>query len=109
MLISIVIPVFNSRLTSALADRIAAVFAERPESHEIIFVDDGSTDPAVWPELEQLARGRPRVKAIRLSKNFGQSAATLCGLNEANGDYIITMDDDLEHDPESIPKFLELK
>lgn len=74
--------------------------------YEVIFVDDASPDPRVWPALEKLARERPHVRAIQLSRNFGQQAATLCGLSEARGDVVITIDDDLQHDPRDIPMLL---
>ncbi len=108
MLISIVIPVYNSTVTSIMADRVAAVFAGRIEQYELIFVDDCSSDTRVWPVLCHLSLSDPRVRAIQLTRNFGQHAATLCGLREAQGDIVITLDDDLEHNPDEIPKFLAL-
>lgn len=109
MLISIVIPVYNSSVLEELAGRIDAVFANRPEDHEIIFVDDFSTSADVWPTLSRLAGERQSVRAIQLTRNFGQHAATLCGLKESRGDLVITMDDDLQHSPEDIPRFLAVK
>lgn len=106
MLISIVIPVYNSAVLADLVARIDAVFAGRPEQHEILFVDDSSPDPAVWQTLERLSETNPAVRAVQLTRNFGQHAATLCGLREARGEFVITMDDDLEHSPEEIPKLL---
>jgi len=109
MLISVVIPVYNSAVLADLAARIDRVFAARTEEHEIIFVDDASPNPEVWRTLERLPERHPSVRAIQLTRNFGQHAATLCGLREARGEFVITMDDDLEHSPEDIPKFLELR
>lgn len=109
LLTSIVIPVYNSAVLEELATRIHAVFAGLPENdYEVIFVDDASLDQRVWPTLEGLTRGSGRVRALQLTRNFGQQPATLCGLAEARGDYVITMDDDLQHAPEDIPKFLAL-
>lgn len=108
MLISIVIPVYNSAVLDELAARIDAVFAGRAERHEIVFVDDLSPDPLVWQTLERLSARHASVRAIQLTRNFGQHAATLCGLGEARGECVITMDDDLEHSPEDIPAFLAL-
>jgi len=105
-LVSIVIPVYDSPAPRELADQIEAVFREAGVVHEVIFVDDASPDERVWPVLEQLARERPHVHAIQLSRNFGQQAATLCGLGEARGDVVITIDDDLQHDPRDIPALL---
>src|SRR3954468_22260587 len=102
MLISIVIPVYNSTTTDEIARRIAAVFAGRPEAYEIVFVDDFSPDVRVWSALTALAARDPAVRAVQLTRNFGQHAATLCGLGESRGDFVITMDDDLEHSPEDI-------
>lgn len=108
MLISIVIPVYNSTVLEELVERIEAVFAERPEDYEIILVDDYSPNPDTWHKLALLASRHPAVKAVQLTRNFGQHAATLCGLRLSNGDFVITMDDDLEHRPEEIPRFLAL-
>ena len=106
MLISVVVPVYNSTVTPIIANRVAAVFAGRTEQYELIFVDDFSSDARVWPLLSELSRQDPCVRAIQLTRNFGQHAATVCGLREAKGDMVITLDDDLEHNPDEIPKFL---
>jgi dolichol-phosphate mannosyltransferase/undecaprenyl-phosphate 4-deoxy-4-formamido-L-arabinose transferase len=106
MLISIVVPVFNSLVLPELVERIDAVFAALPEDYEIVFVDDASPDPAVWTTLEQLTRERSNIKVIQLTRNFGSQPATLCGLAYARGDFVFTMDDDLQHRPEDIPGFL---
>lgn len=109
MLISIVIPVYNSAVLDDLAGRIHRVFASLPDSYEILFVDDFSPDPGVWPALERLAAASPSVRAIQLTRNFGQHAATVCGLREAHGEFVLTMDDDLEHSPEDIPRLLAMR
>jgi glycosyltransferase involved in cell wall biosynthesis len=104
-LFSIVIPVFNSTVTlEQLVRRIGAVFDALPQfDHEIVFVDDGSANPETWPTLQRLALSNPNVRAVQLMRNFGQNPATFCGMNLACGDYIITLDDDLQHAPEDIP------
>lgn len=108
-LVSIVVPVYNSTVLDELTGRIEAVFRDRPgDAYEIILVDDFSPRPGVWPALERLAREREAVRAVQLTRNFGQQAATLCGLAEARGDVVITLDDDLQHSPEDIPRFLDL-
>jgi glycosyltransferase involved in cell wall biosynthesis len=107
MRVSIVVPVYNSTVLAELAERVEAVFRERPgDSWELIFVDDASPDPAVWPQLERLARERPEVQVHQLTRNFGQPAATLCGLRAATGDWVATLDDDLQHRPEDLPALL---
>lgn len=109
MLISIVIPVHNSTVLQELANRIDKIFVELPgKDYELIFVDDGSSNPEVWLTLERLTRQRHPILALQLTRNFGQHAATLCGLKEARGDFIVTMDDDLQHRPEDLPKLLAL-
>ncbi|HEX8253769.1 MAG TPA: glycosyltransferase family 2 protein [Thermoanaerobaculia bacterium] len=105
-LVSIVIPVYNSPALAELVERIAAVFRGRDDDYEIVFVDDSSPDARIWTELEMLAQRDSRIRAIQLTRNFGQQAATLCGLRESRGDVIVTMDDDLQHDPADIPLLL---
>jgi glycosyltransferase involved in cell wall biosynthesis len=105
-LVSVVVPVYNSPTLEVLAEQIETVLHEAGVTHEIIFVDDGSSDPRIWPALEKLTHERPGVRCIQLSRNFGQQAATLCGLREARGGVVITIDDDLQHDPRDIPALL---
>jgi len=102
---SIVIPVYNSSSSlTELVVRIHRVFQEiLAKSYEIIFVDDGSPNVATWKTLEKLSSDYSTIKAIQLTRNFGKPGALICGLTEAKGNYIITMDDDLQHLPEDIP------
>jgi glycosyltransferase involved in cell wall biosynthesis len=102
---SIVIPVYNTtQVLGELQRRIEQVFSSRLKaSYEILFVDDGSSNPGTWPAVEYLVRNKRNISGIRLTRNFGQHAALLCGLAHARGEYIITMDDDLQHAPEDIP------
>ena len=106
---SIVIPVYNS--TDSLVElhkRISKVFEETiRKSFEIIMVDDASPNEKTWTVLEQLQQQDQRVHVFQLMKNVGQHNAIMCGLNNASGDYIITMDDDLQHPPEEIPKLID--
>ena len=91
---SLVIPVFNnSKGIQDLYLSINSAFSN--EEIELIFVDDCSADDS-WNELKSLKAKDARVKIIRLAKNFGQHAATLCGFEFATGDFVLTMDDDLE-------------
>jgi undecaprenyl-phosphate 4-deoxy-4-formamido-L-arabinose transferase len=105
--VSVVIPVYNSaEILPALYARLRAVLAAFDRPYEIVFVDDGSQD-ASWAVLEGLQRDDPaHVVAVQLMRNFGQHNALMCGFRHARGDYVITMDDDLQHPPEEIPKLL---
>jgi dolichol-phosphate mannosyltransferase/undecaprenyl-phosphate 4-deoxy-4-formamido-L-arabinose transferase len=106
-LISVVVPVYGSaNSVDELAARLERVFGALDDDYELILVDDHSPTPETWPTLERLATGDPRVRALQLTRNFGQQAATLCGLSEARGDWVVTMDDDLQHQPEDIPALL---
>jgi dolichol-phosphate mannosyltransferase/undecaprenyl-phosphate 4-deoxy-4-formamido-L-arabinose transferase len=104
-----VVPVYNSLAVEELAERVHAALSGLPVRYELILVDDLSPDPRVWPVLERLAATRPNVRAIQLTRNFGQQAATLCGLRESRGDVVITMDDDLQHSPEDLRALLRLR
>ena len=104
---SIVIPVYNGEPYLAdLHSRLTDTFAKITPHYEIIFVDDASTDKS-WGILNRLHQSDEKIKLIQLSKNFGQHNATLCGLKYSGGDFIITLDDDLQHPPEEIPKLIE--
>ncbi|TSA25410.1 MAG: glycosyltransferase, partial [Bacteroidetes bacterium] len=94
---SIVIPVFNSEESlEELYSGIQALFAERQERFEVVFVDDRSRDNS-WEVLKKLkAAHTDTITAIRLARNFGQHNATLCGLGFARGELIVTIDDDLQ-------------
>lgn len=105
--VSVVIPVFNSEKTLVeLTTRLKNELPKISSDYEIILVDDCSLDKS-WQVLQQIHADDRRIKIIHLQKNFGQHNATLCGLNYAKGDYIITMDDDLQHPPEEIHKLIE--
>jgi glycosyltransferase involved in cell wall biosynthesis len=87
-----------------LAER--ATIAMAGFSYEIVFIDDGSKDDS-WQQIEQLKVRYPdKVKAIRFKKNYGQHAAMLCAFNYAKGQYIVTIDDDLQYAPEDILKLI---
>ena len=105
---SIVVPVYNSENSlEILYGRIREVFeTEIGEDFELILVDDCSGDHS-YEVIERLANSDSRVKGIQLSVNHGQQKAVLCGFHFVEGDYIITMDDDLQHPPEQIPVLIE--
>jgi glycosyltransferase involved in cell wall biosynthesis len=97
---SVVIPVYNSaRLVGTTVDRVVEVFTEQGLDHEVILVNDGSSD-ASWEVISEKARTLPTVTALDLLKNYGQHHANLAGLRESSGDYVITMDDDLQNPPD---------
>lgn len=105
---SVVVPVHNSEETlDELFSRLFTVFNDLRSSFEVIFVEDGGSDYS-WSVLKQLKRQFPDlITAIKLSKNFGQHNATMCGFAFAKGDKIITIDDDLQNPPEEIKKLIE--
>jgi undecaprenyl-phosphate 4-deoxy-4-formamido-L-arabinose transferase len=105
---SIVVPVYNSSESlQELYVRIGKTMAQIEGSFEVIFVDDDSAD-ASWSILESIQKTAPdKVIAIRLARNFGQHNATICGIAQATGQYIITIDDDLQNPPEEIAKLVE--
>lgn len=107
--VSIVIPVFNStRSLEILVEKISRVMESKLGlTYEILFVDDCSSEENTWRVIRRLADVKPEVKGIRLRKNVGQHQATFCGFSLVSGDTVITMDDDLQHDPEDIPLLLE--
>jgi len=103
MQISIVIPLLNEEESlHELHDWIVSVMKQNTLSYEIIFVDDGSTDTS-WERIQSLANNNAAVKGIRFMRNFGKSQALHAGFEKAAGDVIITMDADLQDNPEEIP------
>jgi polyisoprenyl-phosphate glycosyltransferase len=100
--LSVVVPVYGCADTlDALHRRLTPALEELAASHEIVFVDDASTDGA-WGVLERLAAEDPSVGAIRLSRNFGQQAAITAGIAATHGRWIVVMDCDLQDPPELI-------
>jgi len=105
--LSIVIPLYNEEQNLAmLHERLMGVMAKLSISWEMIFIDDGSSDKTL-KILEELASNQPFIKAISLTRNFGHQAALMAGLDNANGDAVITMDGDLQDPPELIPLMLD--
>jgi dolichol-phosphate mannosyltransferase len=104
--LSVVAPVFNEHGTLAeLHRRLTAALATLG-SYEIVLVDDGSTDGS-WDALLGLAARDPRVRLLKLSRNFGHQAALSAGLDAARGDAVVLMDADLQDPPELIPRLVE--
>ncbi|MBM3735097.1 MAG: glycosyltransferase family 2 protein [Acidobacteria bacterium] len=106
-MISVVIPIHNEEpAILPLYDRLTAVMERIQKKYEILFVDDASTDRS-FDLLSNLVETDARLKVIRLRRNFGQTAALAAGFDEAQGDIIISLDGDLQHDPEDIPALLQ--
>lgn len=105
--LSIVVPVYNSATTlSLLLERLVHAIDPLTRDYEIVLVDDGSRDES-WAVLQSLrARYGDHMVAIQLMHNYGQHNALMCGLGVARGEYVVTMDDDLQNPPEEIPKLL---
>lgn len=99
---SAVIPVYNSALLVAKTiDRTVAFFESQGWLYELILINDGSRDQS-WDVLCEKARANPNVIAVNLLRNYGQHTAVYCGLEQSSGDYVITLDDDLQNPPEEI-------
>ncbi len=108
MNISIIIPLLNEEESLIeLHDWIVRVMHTNHFLYEILFIDDGSTDSS-WEIISKLGAANPNVKGIRFLKNFGKSQALHAGFKAAEGDVVITMDADLQDNPEEIPEMYEL-
>jgi glycosyltransferase involved in cell wall biosynthesis len=106
--ISIVIPLLNEEESlEELYHWIAEVMQSNGFLYELIFIDDGSTDNS-WMVIEQLAAKHSEIKAIRFLKNFGKSQALHAGFAQAQGKVVITMDADLQDNPEEIPELYKM-
>jgi undecaprenyl-phosphate 4-deoxy-4-formamido-L-arabinose transferase len=105
--VSIVVPVYNGGETlRPLTERLTAVLDSWGTPYEIILVDDGSRDDS--PGIARLLQSEyPAVRSLRLLRNYGQHNAILCGLRHARHAVVVTLDDDLQHPPEEIPRLLE--
>ncbi len=104
--ISIIIPVYrSSESLPELHRRLVALFELQGDEFEIVFVEDCGGDDS-WNVIKKLAAEDSRVRGFKMSRNYGQHNALLCGIRAARGEIIITMDDDLQHPPEELPKLL---
>ena len=106
---SVVVPVYeSSHSVIELVARLQKVMENEIKSpYEIILIDDGSKSPSTWETLKTLSYDKHYVVAIRLMRNYGKASAILCGLSQAKGSWIITIDDDLQQRPEDIPELLK--
>lgn len=106
-MISIVTPVYNEEDNVVFFhDAVTEVMKTIPMDYELIYVNDGSTDKTD-ALIHQLAAGDPHVRALTFARNFGHQIAITCGMDFARGDAVITMDGDMQHPPQLIPKLIE--
>lgn len=108
MNISVVIPLLNEyESLKELSDWIVKVMMANHFSYEIIFIDDGSTDKS-WDRIQKLSETNANIKGIRFLKNYGKSQALHAGFEKASGDVVITMDADLQDNPDEIPELYNM-
>jgi glycosyltransferase involved in cell wall biosynthesis len=106
--LSVVVPVYRSEaILPELVRRLEGTLPAIASSYELVLVNDSSPDGS-WNVICELARRYPWIHAINLMRNYGQHNALLCGIRAARYGVIVTMDDDLQHPPEEIPKLLEV-
>lgn len=106
--ISIVVPVYNEQGNlKEFHKRITAIMNDTGYDYNLVFVDDGSKDSSAFI-LKQLVEEDNHVEAYLLSRNYGHQLALTCGLDNADGDAVITMDGDLQHPPELLPELIRL-
>jgi len=99
---SVVVPVYNSEsLVGETVDTIVKTFEHQGLRYQLVLVNDGSSDGS-WDVIAQRARSHPHVVALNLLRNYGQHNANLAGLREADGDFVITMDDDMQNPPDQV-------
>jgi glycosyltransferase involved in cell wall biosynthesis len=105
-IVSVVLPIHNeSESLEELVQRLSQTFNKLAQDFEIVMVDDGSSDGSL-DKIKSIANTNSKVRVIELARNYGQTAALAAGIDNSNGDVIITMDADLQHVPEEIPRFL---
>jgi glycosyltransferase involved in cell wall biosynthesis len=104
--ISVIVPVYNGELTLLeLVRRLEPVLRGLAREYELVLVNDGSRDRS-WAIIQRLAAENSRVRGINLMRNYGQHNALLCGIRAARCETVVTLDDDLQHAPEDIPKLI---
>ncbi|MBU0715670.1 MAG: glycosyltransferase family 2 protein [Verrucomicrobia bacterium] len=105
--ISVIVPVYNEvENVERLCAKLHAALVRIGRTYEIILVDDGSRD-GTWEKLKEQASSVPHLRLIRLRRNFGQTAAMSAGMHQAKGEVMVTLDADLQNDPDDIPLLLE--
>lgn len=104
---SIIVPIYNEvENIRPLVDQVTAVMDQLPGESELVLVNDGSQDGST-ELLDELAAGESRLVVVHFRKNYGQTAAMQAGLEAARGEFLVTLDGDLQNDPKDIPKMLE--
>ncbi|MGH3423076.1 MAG: glycosyltransferase family 2 protein [Nocardioidaceae bacterium] len=104
---SIVIPVFNSvQIVGETVDQVVATFERAGLSYQLVLVNDGSRDGS-WEVISERARANPSIVALNLLRNYGQHNANLAGMRESTGDYVITLDDDLQNPPDQALRLID--
>ncbi|MBA4277622.1 glycosyltransferase family 2 protein [Flavobacterium sp.] len=104
MMLSIVSPVYKAeKIIPLLVERIENTVEKITTDYEIILVEDGGPDHS-WSVIESLTQNKPKIKGIKLSRNFGQHPAIMAGLSQAKGEWMVVMDCDLQDQPEEIEK-----
>ncbi len=107
-LVSVVVPVYRSEASlPALVERLSRTLEATGLPYELVFVEDGGGDGSFRLLLDLQAANPDRVVVIQLMRNYGQHNALMCGFRHAGGEFIITLDDDLQNPPEEIPKLIE--
>lgn len=105
--ISVVVPIYNDEeVIEELQRRLRPVMEQITKDYEIILVDDGSRDRS-WEKMQEVRRENEHIKAVRLSRNFGQQSAIAAGLSLTTKDLIVLMDSDLQDRPEDIPVLID--
>jgi glycosyltransferase involved in cell wall biosynthesis len=106
--LSLVIPLLNEEASlHELSDWITRVCKSHGLDYEIVFVDDGSTDNS-WKIIEEIAKNNSSVKAVKFRRNYGKAAGLDAGFREAEGEIVITMDADLQDNPDEIPELYKM-
>ncbi|MCL3780509.1 glycosyltransferase [Prolixibacteraceae bacterium JC049] len=106
--ISVIIPLLNEEESlPELVSWISKVMSQNNFSHEIIMIDDGSTDSS-WDVIQELAKNYDSIRAVRFCRNYGKSGALFTGFDMAQGDVVITMDADLQDSPDEIPELFQM-
>ncbi len=104
---SVVVPVYNSEaLIGETVDEVVKTFEHQALRYELILVNDGSDDRS-WEVISQRALANPHVVALNLLRNCGQHNANLAGFRESTGDFVITMDDDMQNPPDQVPVLID--
>ena len=109
MKVSIIVPVYNSsNILDDLNERVLAVMNKSnfKNNFELILINDASEDNS-WQKIKDLSESHNYIKGLNLSENFGQHNSIMAGLNNCAGEYIITLDDDLQHPPEYLPEIIK--